>query len=83
MAMTVAEAKDLLSAFGALCGKDTVPAKNLQQIAALLESQQQTIDGLKCCGNCAKWLGLYGAHCRLNMSGPIKHQSDKCDLWEG
>ena len=73
--MTVNEAKELLSAFGNFCGKDTVPGKNLQQIAALLESQAQTIEKLKCCGNCK----FDDSYCPATA----EIINDKCNAWEG
>ena len=58
------------------------------QIAALLESQQQTIEALKCCGNCRNWYLLAESsevikYCNLKHGENYTFRTDKCDKWEG
>lgn len=52
-----------------------------RKIAALLESQQRTIEALKCCGNCINWRNGNVMQCMLTYK-VIGHKG-KCDNWEG
>ena len=53
----------------------------LHQIAAFIEQQAQTIEKLKCCGNCKhqNYDGMdYGCDIVLK-----EYYQNKCDKWEG
>lgn len=75
--MTVADAVKLLNDF---INDDDLPSRNeFMQISALLESQQQTIEKLKCCGNCEQL--IFGRLCEVNCDE--RNRKDKCNKWEG
>ena len=54
-----------------------------KQIAALLEQQTQTIEQLKCCGNC-RYYEPYRRWCDTKTT-PVQttNPTGKCDKWQG
>ena len=82
--MTAAEAIAWLTedkAFGQEC-------YSRKQISALIEQQAQTIEQLKCCGNCGNWeqFDEFGSeknhNCIANKKLTWRERFDKCDKWE-
>ena len=52
-----------------------------EQIAALIQQQAQTIEQLKCCGNCINWRNGNVMQCMLTYR--VINSKGKCDEWQG
>ena len=70
--MTVAEAVEMSK------HEVSLFMKRRCEIAALLESQQQTIEAMKCCGNCKNYDYKWN-DCPMRWEDKMT----KCDKWEG
>ena len=60
----------------------------IDKLQKQVESQAQTIEAMKCCGNCRNWYLLAESsevikYCNLKHGENYTFRTDKCDKWEG
>ena len=77
--MTAAKANELLILYSE--SPFLLTCTQSDEIAALIEQQQQQIEQLKCCGNCINWRNGNVMQCMLTYR--VINSKGKCDEWQG